>query len=100
LLFAQMVDADQQEHGASRAGIISGATGTMLRVAPALAGFILGEVLTRSGYDPRLPVQPDSVGYALRALTFAGPGLALASTGLLLHRCSMGSASKLDAGSL
>jgi Na+/melibiose symporter-like transporter len=84
MLFAQVVDADLVRTGRSRSGLFSGIIGTVLRLSPALAGLLLGELLTMSGYDPGLPSQPPSAVTALRVLMTAMPGTALVLAGMAL----------------
>ena len=54
LLYAQVVDADFVKTRRMRGGIFSGVMGPVLRLSPALAGMLVGALLARSGYDPRL----------------------------------------------
>lgn len=68
LLYAQVVDLDLLKAGQSRAGMIGGILGTMLRFSPAVAGLVIGELLTISNYNPILTVQPELTQLTLRLI--------------------------------
>lgn len=85
LLYAQVVDQDLITAGQSRAGLIGGILGTMLRFSPAVAGLIIGELLTFSQYDPMLTVQPQTTEMILRSVMTLIPASALGTGMILLY---------------
>lgn len=85
LLYAQVVDLDLMTVGQSRAGLIGGILGTMLRFSPAVAGLIIGELLTFSHYDPLLTAQPPATQLMLRLIMTLVPAAALGIGLLLLY---------------
>jgi Na+/melibiose symporter-like transporter len=86
LLYAGVVDADQAQTGEARGGVIGGVTGTMLRLAPAIAGVVLAQALAAAGFDSRLALQPPAVGIALRLMLVLVPVAALGTTAALMLR--------------
>lgn len=85
LLYAQVVDQDLIIAGQSRAGLIGGILGTMLRLAPAVAGLIIGELLTGSGYDSALIIQSPTTQMILRVVMTIMPAAALGVGMILLY---------------
>lgn len=85
MFYAQVVDQDLLKSGQSRAGMIGGVLGTMLRFSPAVAGLAIGELLTFSRYDPLLVTQPDQAQFALRAIMTLLPIVTLVVSMIVLY---------------
>lgn len=85
LLYAQVVDHDSLKVGQSRAGLIGGILGTTLRFSPAVAGLIIGELLSLSSYNPILSVQPSDTRLILRLAMTLVPAVSLGVGCLLLY---------------
>jgi GPH family glycoside/pentoside/hexuronide:cation symporter len=85
LLYAQIVDVDRKISRESRAGLISGIIGFAMRFSPSIAGLLLGELLTLTGFSSTLSQQSTSVLLGLRSIMSVFPLVAVFSAaGLLL----------------
>jgi GPH family glycoside/pentoside/hexuronide:cation symporter len=87
MLFAEVVDEDFVQSGLRREGMYRGILGFVFRFPPAVAGLILGEGLSLSGYDADLAVaaQPDEVVTIIRLFSSILPFVALCiGIGLLI----------------
>ncbi len=79
MLFAEVIDEDFVKTGLRREGMYRGILGFVFRFPPAVAGLILGEGLTLSGYDSDLPAlaQPAEVAIVIRVFAAVLPLVAL-----------------------
>lgn len=78
VLLAQVIDEDKIKTGVRREGVYFGVHALFIRLGISLQGLTMGLVLTRSGYDAHLLIQPASALLGLRLLMSAIPIAALA----------------------
>lgn len=78
IFVADIVDEDELKTGVRREGIYFGVHGLMIRLGISLQAIITGQMLSRSGYDANLSVQPESAVTGLRLLVTVVPIAALA----------------------
>jgi len=87
VLIADVIDEDELRSGARREGMYFGVNALVMRLGISLQGLVMGAVLTATGYDPHLAVQPPSALWGLRFLMGGVPlvAMALAFLGMVLY---------------
>lgn len=85
VLLADVIDEDQLRTGARREGMYFGVQGLMVRLGISVQALLTGQVLSRSGYDAALTVQPPSAIVGLRLLVTGVPMAAVALALLALY---------------
>ncbi len=73
ILISDVIDEDELNTGARREGIYFGINGFLIRFAFVLQGWVMGTVLTLTGYDPSLAFQKPSAIAGLRFLMSYAP---------------------------
>ncbi|MBT9130701.1 MAG: putative symporter YjmB [candidate division WS2 bacterium] len=86
VLLAQIVDEDRLKTGVRREGMYFGANALFIRLGISLQGLILGLVLSRTGYNPELTVQPFLAITGIRLLMSAIPIIALLISLFFIYR--------------
>jgi GPH family glycoside/pentoside/hexuronide:cation symporter len=87
IMIAEIADEDEVKTGRRREGMYFGANALIIRLGISLNSLIMGLVLSRSGYNPNLPVggQPASSIMGIRALCSFIP-IAATLLGILILR--------------
>lgn len=78
VLISDVIDEDELRSGTRREGMYFGVHALVIRLGISFNGLVMGTVLTATGYDPHLAVQPASAIWGLRFLMGGVPLVALA----------------------
>ncbi|WP_221089298.1 MFS transporter [Deinococcus aquaedulcis] len=85
VIMADVIDEDELRSGQRREGMYFGMSGFITTLSGALTSQVFGAVTRASGYDPKLPVQPDGVAEGFRFFMTVPPiAGALLAVGVLL----------------
>lgn len=77
IFIADVSDEDELRTGVRREGMYFGVHGFMIRLGISLQAIMMGQVLSRTGYDANLAVQPASAAMGIRLLMTVVPIAAL-----------------------
>jgi len=78
VLISDVIDEDELRSGARREGMYFGVHALFIRLGISFQGLVMGAVLTATGYDPNLAVQPASALWGMRFLMAGVPLVAVA----------------------
>ncbi|GAG59754.1 unnamed protein product, partial [marine sediment metagenome] len=78
VLLSDVIDEDELKTGVRREGIYFGMQGFVVRISLSIQAIMISSVLTSTGYNAELKVQPSSVELGIRSLISIIPIISLA----------------------
>lgn len=77
VLLSDVVDEDELKTGVRREGMYFGMQGFIVRIAISIQAIIFSTILTTTGYDAELAIQPESAVMGIRTLISIFPAISL-----------------------